>query len=77
MPEVGKPRWICTRLLLYQDQVPLGCVPIFLWLRPAALSDGVLGHCGTRFLEVRDDLLAEEAKRVEHLLVLRRPDGAQ
>src|ERR1700730_16247361 len=28
-------------------------------------------------LEVRDDVLAEEAKGVEHLLVLRRPDGAQ
>ena len=28
-------------------------------------------------LEVRDYLLAEEAQGVEHLLVLRRPDGAQ
>src|SRR5947207_2456465 len=28
-------------------------------------------------LEMRDDLLAEKAKRMEHLLVLRRPDGAQ
>ena len=28
-------------------------------------------------LEVRDDLLAEEAQGVEHLLVLRRPDGAE
>src|ERR1700730_6556265 len=28
-------------------------------------------------LEVRDDVLAEEAKGVEHLLVLRRPDGAE
>src|SRR5208283_278446 len=28
-------------------------------------------------LKVRDDLFAEEAKGVEHLLVLGRPDGAQ
>src|SRR5262249_40190829 len=28
-------------------------------------------------LEVRDDLLAEKAKSVEHLLVPRRPDGAE
>ena len=40
---------------------------------------GVHLKYGTRLLglEVRDDLLAEEAKRVEHLLVLGRPDGAQ
>ena len=31
-------RWICTRRLLYQV---LGCVAIFLCLRPAALSDGI------------------------------------
>src|SRR5438132_12976112 len=36
-------------------------------------------HLTTRLpgLEVRDDVLAEEAQGVEHLLVLRRPDGAQ
>src|SRR5438270_7906467 len=36
-------------------------------------------HLNTRLpgLEVRDDVLAEEAQGVEHLLVLRRPDGAQ
>jgi hypothetical protein len=38
-----------------------------------------LRHLNTRRprLEVRDDLFAEEAKSVEHLLVLRRPDRAQ
>ena len=46
---------------------------------PAAHIAGVLGYCGTQLLglEMRDDLLAEEAKCMEHLLVLRRPDGAQ
>jgi len=32
---------------------------------------------GSSGLEVRDDVFAEEAEGVEHLLVLRRPDGAQ
>jgi hypothetical protein len=38
-----------------------------------------LGHRGAWLLglEVRDDLLAEEAEGVEHFLVRRRPDGAQ
>ena len=38
-----------------------------------------LGHRGTPLpgLEVWDDLLAEEAEGMEHLVVLRRPDGAQ
>jgi hypothetical protein len=39
----------------------------------------VLGHRGTRLLglEMRDDLLAEEAEGMEHLLVPRWPDRTQ
>jgi hypothetical protein len=45
---------------------------------PGSLG-GRLRHCCPRLarLEVRDHLLAKEADGMEHLLMLRRPDGTQ